>query len=108
MDAEVHRQVLIRCRGLCECGCGRKLPPGELDHFFGRAKAEETVENVWALSVQCHFEKTRNHPTASTWFLRFIKHCGKYSYAEAALRAEARLDYVDTRRMLGSALGARR
>lgn len=108
-------RLIARCRGRCECGCDAKVPPGEVDHFFGRAKAEETEATCWVLSVRCHFEKTRNSPTSSEWFRRFIAHCqrqvardGGDTYTAAAVRASARLDFVDTRRTLGSALGARR
>jgi len=105
MDQDVRHAVIVRSQNRCECGCGRKIPPGELDHAFGRAKAEETVETCWMLSVQCHFEKTRNHPDASTWLRRFAEHCDRHGYTEAASRARARFDFVDTRRTLGSALG---
>lgn len=104
MDVDLRIRLLTRARGMCECNCGRRIPPGEADHFFGRAKAEETDATVWMLSVDCHFAKTRNHPTVSTWLERFIAHCKKHGYDEAILRAQARLVYADTRRSLGAAL----
>lgn len=106
MTPGLHTLLITRCRGSCECGCGAKVPPGELDHFFGRAKAEESEATCWVLSVRCHYQKTRNSPTSSEWFRRFIAHCRRHGYAEAQRRAEARLDFVDTRRSLGAALGA--
>lgn len=107
MDPDVRHRVLTRCLSRCECGCGAKLPPGELDHFFGR-REEETEANCWFLSVRCHYAKTNNSPNASTWLRKFAEHCDRHGYTESATRARARLDFVDTRRMLGSALGARR
>jgi len=120
MDAVLHQALLVRCRGHCECHCGAKVPPGEVDHFFGRAKAEESEATCWVLSVRCHYAKTRNSPDASTWFRRFAAHCdaradelkfnnpARRAYEDAANRARARLDFVDTRRALGSTLGTRR
>ena len=105
MDTALHARLITRCRGLCECGCGAKVPPGEVDHFFGRARSEETEATCWVLSVRCHYAKTRNSPDASHWFRLFAAHCDRYDYFDAAKRARARLDFVDTRRGLGSALG---
>lgn len=108
MDAALHQRLLERCRGRCECNCGAKVPPGEVDHAFGRAKAEETEATCWVLSVRCHAEKTLNHPDASHWLRLFAAHSDRHGHAESASRARARLDFVDTRRTLGSALGTRR
>lgn len=108
MDVELRRRLLIRCKGHCECGCGRKVPPGEVDHYFGRAKAEETEATCWVLSVQCHFEKTRNHPSNAEWQRRFIEHARRLGFFESVKRAEARLHFVETRGIFGTALAARR
>jgi hypothetical protein len=105
---ELHAQLTTRCRGRCECQCGARVPPGEIDHFFSRSKAAEGTDTCWVLSVRCHYEKTRNHPTSSEWLRRFIEHCKRHGYTESQQRAEARLQFVDTRRQLGAALGARR
>jgi hypothetical protein len=105
----LYRRLVERARGRCECGvCGRSIPPGIADHFFGRAKAEESEATVWMLHTTCDYAKTRNSPDASHWFRLFAAHCDRYGYFDAAKRARARLDFVDTRRGLGSALGARR
>lgn len=104
MDSSLRARLITRAHGLCECGCGRPVPPGEVDHFFGKAKAEETDATCWVLTVDCHFEKTRNHPKISVWLERFITHCRKHGYNEAILRAQARLVYADTRRVLGAML----
>jgi hypothetical protein len=108
MDAALHARLLTRCRGRCECGCGAKVPPGEIDHFFGRAKAEETEATCWVLSVRCHYAKTRNSPDGATWQRKFAEHCRRLGYVESQRRAEARQHFVETRGAFGTALGSRR
>jgi hypothetical protein len=108
MDAALHARLLTRCRGRCECGCGTRIPPGECDHFFGRAKAEETEATCWMLCPACHYAKTRNHPSNAEWQQRFIEHCRRHGFYESMHRAEARKHFVETRGALGSALGSRR
>jgi hypothetical protein len=109
MDAELHRRLLIRCRGRCECGCGAKVPPGEVDHFFGRPpRADENETTCWVLSVRCHYAKTRNSPSNAFWQGRFAEHCRGLGYYESMHRAEARKHFVETRGAFGTALGARR
>ena len=104
----LYGRLAGRARGHCECGCLKPIPPAHADHFFGRRKAEESEATVWLLHVDCDFAKTRNHPSSTAWLARFAAHCDRYGYAESATRARARIDFVDTRRMLGSALGTRR
>ncbi len=107
MKPGLYERLVERARYACEVCCIR-LPPGECDHFFGRAKAEETEATCWMLCPQCHFAKTRCYPDASAWLRKFAEHCDRHGYIESAERARARLDFVDTRRALGSALGQRR
>jgi hypothetical protein len=78
MDDVLYRLLAARAGGLCECGCGRRVPPGEADHFFGRAKVEEQEFNCWILHPWCHQQKTLNAPSWDYWALRFIAHCGRY------------------------------
>lgn len=104
MTPELYQQVMARARGLCECGCKRHLRAREVDHFFGRAKAEETLDNVWALHPDCHFEKTNNVPHRRHWLLKFIAHCGRHGYAQAAIRAQSKLEWDDA---MGPRSGAR-
>lgn len=77
MNKEVRRDVFARANGRCECGCRRPIDfeYGRLDHFFGRAKAEETVVNCWALAPPCDDAKTRNSPSATHWLHKFVVHC---------------------------------
>lgn len=108
MTPQLYRRLVERCRGTCECGCGTRVPPGEADHFFSRAKAEETEATCWILTVKCHYAKTRNHPNNAEWQRKFIEHSRRHGYAESQRRAEARLHFVETRGTLGTALGALR
>lgn len=104
MIAGLYQRLVVRAAGRCECGCQRSIPPGHADHFFGRAKAGESEATVWLLQATCDFEKTRNHPTSSEWLRRFVAHADRHGYAESKTRAEARLEFVDTRRSLGGRL----
>lgn len=89
---EVRDAVYERAGGYCECGCakpfvgfrGARTP----DHFFGKARAE-SIETVWALRVDCHERKTLNEPSAEHWRDRFVLHCERHGYHEAAQKARA-------------------
>lgn len=93
----LYQALAARARGRCECQCGRLIPPAHADHFFGRAKAEETEFNVWLLSVECDYAKTNNRPSAGVWLERFMAHCARYAgdgYRQAQERAHAKLDWL--------------
>lgn len=98
MNATVYRTVMERAAGRCEAD--GVAGPLHLDHFFGRAKAPETVENCWALCHACDGAKTLNHPDAATWLRRFIDHAVVYGYEAAAVRARNRLIFVEARTAL--------
>lgn len=120
MTPELYQQAITRAAGVCECGCKRHLRGREVDHFFGRAKAEETLANVWVLHPDCHYAKTNNSPHRRHWLLKFIAHCGRqidrldggdlrqqevrHGYAQAAVRAQAKLEWDDA---MGPRSGAR-
>jgi len=95
----VREAVLKRAGGRCEvCQHGlTEFSPAEMDHFFGRGKAAQSVSSCWALCRYCHRSKTDNHPTAGYWLERFAAHCDFYGYAAEAERARSRLAYVDAR-----------
>ena len=97
MNLEVREAVIRRALWKCECGCGRAIPPGEVDHFFGRAKADETVATCWVLTPRCHFEKTNNHPTAGEWLNRFVRHADRHGYTDARNRAQLALLWKEAR-----------
>ena len=94
----VRAAVFARADGACE-GCGKFISPetGHLDHFFGRAKAEETVANCWALCVECDEAKTNNRPTAGYWLRRFIVHSDRLGHLEARERAYAKLTVLQAK-----------
>lgn len=104
MDHALYSALAARASRRCECGCGRTVPPGEADHFFGRSKVEEQEFNCWILHVECHRAKTDNRPSAAHWYLKFIAHCGRWArrsaigagpdgYAEAAQLAQQHLEW---------------
>lgn len=97
MNADVRQAVLTRARGFCECQCGTRVPPGEVDHFMGRAKAKESIENCWVLTVACHLRKTRNEPSAAEWLRKFIAHTERHGYTEARLAAQHKLLWVEAK-----------
>lgn len=94
MDSLLYREIADRAGGSCECGCETRIPPGELDHFFGRVKAEEGVATCWFLSVACHFAKTNNEPSSAAWCNRFYVHAMKHGYHEAAERAAMKVRWL--------------
>jgi 5-methylcytosine-specific restriction endonuclease McrA len=101
MDARVYAEVEERAGGCCEScglpfGIGLKERP-EADHFFGRAKAPESIENVWLIHSKCHRDKTDSFPTAAVWLLRFANHCIKFRYEEAAQRAKDKLSWLTSK-----------
>lgn len=91
---KIRNAVNARAGYLCECGCGRWFRgvggAAQLDHFFGRARAQ-SVETCWRLREDCHFNKTNNSPSAGYWLEKFIEHCRKHGYAVELEQAEARL-----------------
>ena len=104
--ADIRAFCFARAKGHCECGCGRAFAPfdpGELDHFFGRGRAESR-ETCWALSAYCHKRKTLLEPDAETWFRRYIEHAYLHSYEEQQQWAEARLAFVIARKQLAQGL----
>lgn len=91
--SEIRSAAFARSRNFCECGCRRYITEesGRLDHFFGRAKAAQSIENCWALHLLCDVQKTHNQPKASLWLEKFIAHCQRYGYAKEEERALAKL-----------------
>ena len=62
-----------------------------MDHFFGRAKQPESVENCWAPCLECHKAKTANRPDARTWLTAFMRFADCYGYGEAFDLAQIKL-----------------
>lgn len=95
--------VFARADGNCEGPCGGYVSEetGHLDHFFGRAKAEETLENCWALCVTCDDNKTNNRPFrlgsthgAADWCDCFYEHSIKLGNHLAAQRAADKVRWL--------------
>lgn len=79
----VRRAVCERAGGNCEaCGAwiGEAGEEGQADHYFGRAKAEETVATVWIICPGCHSRKTLNTPDAAFWIRAFVAHCERHGF----------------------------
>lgn len=91
----IREQVAARANGACEqCGWAfRPFNPGELDHFRGRGKVLQSVENTWLLCRDCHREKTLNAPDAAAWLERFAAHCQRHGYAVEWVLARNRLHF---------------
>lgn len=97
MNRKIRAAVVARSDGLCEA-CFRWVgDEGHADHFFGRAKADETEANVWMLCgpsvgrAGCDDDKTHNRPSAAVWMERFALHASLYGFKSAAERATAKL-----------------
>lgn len=104
MNQEVRAAVITRANGKCE-HCGKPLNGrGELDHFFGRAKAPETLENCWFLALDCGRAKTDNRPDAASWLLAFMRHALHYGYKDAQELAATKFNTRLVKNTLGAAL----
>jgi hypothetical protein len=85
---EVYAAVDKRSCGRCEVvgpvvACANDAE--EHDHFWGRGKAPETVENVWHVCKFHHDNKSAWDPSRAIWIERFRRHCEIHRYrAEAA------------------------
>lgn len=106
MKPSIAESVLSRADGHCECGCGfwfgvELRANTTLDHFFGRARAKDSIDSIWALRADCHADKTANRPDAATWLKRFLVHCEKHGYRSSYDRAFKRLAFVEQRKAFG-------
>ena len=104
MTDGLYQLLAARARGKCEC-CGEPLGFGfaapTVDHFLGRAKAEETEFLCWVLRADHHRAKTDNSPSAAYWIDKFLKHCSKYvgdGYRSAAYDAQEKLAWLTARK----------
>lgn len=102
----IRAAVMSRANGRCEA-CGLEQTFGtdlQMDHFWGRGKARQTVENCWAIGRYCHSQKTDNHPSAEHWLHRFAEHARKHHYWKEVTRANERMHFVLMRKHLGAEL----
>lgn len=87
-------EIIAACvrRGQCRCeapDCRKAGVRLELDHWLGgvgRRRQRESVETCWMLCTACHFERTRNYPSAEFWNDRFAEHCRAHGYQPIAHR----------------------
>ena len=98
MDKRVRQAVVERSEGFCEC-CSRWVgADGTLDHFWGRAKAPETVETCWFLCWDpCHFAKGQNDPSARVWVERFQVFSALHGHAEQVKKCQLRLEWISAK-----------
>lgn len=97
LNAKVREAVFARAKNRCEAG-GCRRTAKSLDHFFGRAKATETVENCWALCRDHDSLKTLNQPSGHEWCWKFKAHCERHGYAETAKQAKQKAEWLIARR----------
>lgn len=91
MNKSIRAACVERSEGRCE-GCGKWAGESlHADHFWGRAKADETEGNVWMLCPRCDDEKTRNYPSNAFWVLLFRSHSVLHHYEEQIYRCDVRL-----------------
>ncbi len=94
--SDIRAAVFERAGGKCECGCGgvafTPYDLGELDHFWGRSKERQSVENCWALCRLHHQAKTRGYPGRTDWLCAFITHAKRHGYHEQVEKAQDQLD----------------
>lgn len=102
MKPGLYAQMEERAKGKCEC-CGTPLElfGAEADHFWGRAKAKESLETVWLLSRDCHWQKTQNVMGRAYWLEAFLKHARRHGYTEQATKAGSALFYAKAKASLG-------
>lgn len=83
-------------RAECRCeSCGKWCGfDGHWDHFWGRAKVPESLENSWYLCISCDHHKTVNDPCNAWWVDTFRTHCLNHGYFDEAHRCEVRLDVL--------------
>lgn len=99
MNKQVRKDVVARAMWQCEAGCGTHVTEetGHADHFFGRAKAAESVETVWFLCLRCDDAKTNNRPSALHWQTRYLIHAAQLGYWTQVERALSRIFILHAR-----------
>ena len=103
--SDLRTIVMTRAQGRCE-SCGGEMHSEswrgvlELDHFLGGSNRRflESIETCWALCSWCHQRKTRLQPSAESWFERFIQHARIHGYLKAVSLAQARLQFIETKK----------
>jgi hypothetical protein len=92
--AALKEQALEREGGCCAVCCrpASAYLPLDPDHFWGVAKAPQSIENVWLLCRACHDRKTENKPDRAYWLQTFRLHARRYGYRREVAKVDAVLD----------------
>lgn len=101
--------LMARADGKCEaCTDGFSIhEPATLDHFWGRAKAKQSVQNCWLLhGASCHRKKTDSIPSRETWLADFGAHCEFHGYGSEVAKVANALAFVRTKSRLSDASAA--
>lgn len=99
MKSEIASAVLARAESCCEV-CGSTWFGIELDHAEGR-KVPDSVDTIWALCRDCHYQKTNSIPSAAWWLKKWAEHCQKHGYRASFEKAMRRLAWVTQRAAFG-------
>lgn len=100
--ARLRAAVFARADNRCECGCLRWLgDDAQMDHALSR-RVRESLQNCWALTRECHQQKTDSVGGAEVWLAKFAAHCRKHGYAGELERTESRLVFVRVRKGLAA------
>jgi hypothetical protein len=85
----IRALVAERADGRCEACAAyfAEFNPAQMDHFWGRGKTAQSVENCWLLHATCHSDKTANRPSREHWLDMFASHCARHAYAREMTRA---------------------
>lgn len=89
----IYAEVAKRANGWCEA-CGSRFSPfnpAQLDHFWGRGKTAQTVENCWLLHATCHSDKTANRPNRVHWLVTFRDFAHRHGYVSEEAKIGIRI-----------------
>lgn len=93
----IYEAVRNRAGSLCECGCGTPFQEEgpdapQMDHFWGRGRAPQTVQNCWMLTVRHHTRKGASDPSREHWLKAFLNHCSWWKYHNEVAKAARKLE----------------
>jgi 5-methylcytosine-specific restriction endonuclease McrA len=87
----IRTMAVERASGRCEA-CGSEFSafnPAQLDHFWGRGRAAQSIENCWLVHATCHSDKTSNRPSRAHWLFKFLSFANRYDYVEQSAKARS-------------------
>lgn len=91
---EIREAIWVRSGGSCEAACGFWVTwnAGVMDHWHGRGKEKQSVENCWFICNGCDHAKTHNRPSAAAWLEKWRAHCIRNDLRSEAIRAGREID----------------